>query len=120
MIKLAIIDDEQSVISLLQDGLSKDRKFQVTTFTNPLIAVNAIKPHSFDAVLCDIVMPQMDGIDVLEKLKAIDEKLVVIMMTGQSTLDRVLKSHKVGADCYILKPFGSMNEIEQKISSLVK
>jgi DNA-binding NtrC family response regulator len=115
MIKLAIIDDEQASLSLLQDGLSKSKQFQITTYTNPIIAISAIKPGSADVVLCDIVMPQMDGIEVLEKIKDKDPKTVVIMMTGQSTLDRVLKSHKVGADYYILKPFGSMSEIERKI-----
>lgn len=115
MIKLAIIDDEQASISILQEGLSKNKKFQITSFTNPTMAISAIKPGSVDVVLCDIVMPQMDGIEVLEKLKDKDPKLTVIMMTAQSTLDRVLKSHKIGADYYILKPFGSMSDIERKI-----
>lgn len=115
MYKVAIIDDEQSILSMLQDSLSKNSKFQITTFSNPLMAVNAIKPTNVDVVLCDIVMPQMDGIEVLDKLKSKHPELKIIMMTGKSTLDRVLSSHKIGADNYILKPFNSMMDIEQKI-----
>jgi len=120
MIKLAIIDDEVSSIKMLQDGLSANKKFQITTFTNPATAVGAIRPKGVDVVLCDIVMPQMDGIETLEKLKEKDPSLIVIMMTAQSTLDRVLDSHKIGADHYILKPFGNISEIEKKILALVK
>jgi len=118
MIKIAIIDDEASSVTMLQEGLAKNKQFQITTYTNPTTALSAIRPKSVDVVLCDIVMPQMDGIDLLEKLKEKDPNVVVIMMTAQSSLDRVLQSHKIGADHYILKPFGSMGEIEKKILSL--
>lgn len=57
-------------------------------------------------------MPQMDGIAVLEKIKSIDQSAVVIMMTAYSTLDRVLSSHRQGADSYILKPFESLSDVE--------
>lgn len=120
MIRIAIIDDDSSSIDLLADGLSRNKDFQVTTYSNPSTAVAAIRPKSVDVVLCDIVMPQMDGIEVLERLKEHDPSLIVIMMTAQSTLDRVLSSHKIGADYYILKPFGNISEIENKIHSLLK
>ncbi len=120
MYKVAIIDDEQSILSMLQDGLSKNGRFQITAFSNPLMAVSAIKPTNVDVVLCDIVMPQMDGIEVLDKLKTKHPELKIIMMTGKSTLDRVLSSHKTGADNYILKPFNSISEIEQKILSVLQ
>ncbi len=120
MTKIAIIDDDSSSIKILADGLSQNKDFQVTTYSNPVTAVSTIKPKSVDVVLCDIVMPQMDGIEVLEKLKERDPNLVVIMITAQSTLDRVLSSHKIGADHYILKPFGNISEIDKKIQSLLK
>jgi DNA-binding NtrC family response regulator len=118
MIKIAIIDDESSSIAMLQEGLAKNKEFQITTYTNPITALSAIRAGSVNVVLCDIVMPQMDGIEVLEKLKEKDPKLVVIMMTAQSSLDRVLHSHKTGADHYIMKPFGNIADIEKKIVSL--
>ena len=118
MIKLAIIDDETASISVLQEGLSRGKNFHITTFTNPIMALSAIRPGSVDVILCDIVMPQMDGVELLEKLKEKDPAVVVIMMTGQSTLDRVLKSHKTGANDYILKPFSNMSDIEKKIIDL--
>jgi DNA-binding NtrC family response regulator len=118
MIKIAIIDDEASSITMLQEGLAKNKEFQITTYSNPTTALSAIRAGSVNVVLCDIVMPQMDGIEVLEKLKEKDSNLVVIMMTAQSSLDRVLHSHKIGADHYILKPFGNISDIEKKILTL--
>lgn len=120
MIRVAIIDDEVASVTILAEGLSKIKDFQVTTYTNPVTAVSAIRPNSVDVVLCDIVMPQMDGIEVLERIKDKHPDIVVIMITAQSTLDRVLHSHKVGADHYILKPFGNIAQIGQKIVSLLK
>jgi len=73
-----------------------------------------VKP---DVVLLDIMMPQMDGLIVLEKIKASYPDTVVVMMTAYSTLDRVLNSHRQGAESYILKPFESLADVEDKVKT---
>jgi DNA-binding NtrC family response regulator len=59
----------------------------------------------------------MDGIAVLEKIKSIEPDALVIMMAAYSTLDRVLSSHRRGAESYILKPFESLGAVEEKVKA---
>jgi len=114
MKKILIIDDEQELLNMLEKFLTK-KGHKVSTFSNPVMAIDYINLNNTDLVLLDIMMPQMDGIIVLDKLKQKSPNLKVLMMTAYSTLDRVLKSHKIGADDYILKPFESLALVEQKI-----
>jgi len=118
-IKVAVIDDEQEILDMIEKYLSRASGFEVTTFSNPLNAISRID-KSYDAVLLDIMMPQMNGLDVLKRLHEKEPKLKIIMMTAYSTLDKVLKSHREGATHYIMKPFTSMKALEEKIYELVQ
>lgn len=117
MIKLMIVDDEAQITSMLEKWFSKNKDFSVSTYNNPEIALSSFSNVKPDVVLLDIMMPQMDGIAVLEKIKSMDSGALVIMMTAYSTLDRVLSSHRQGADSYILKPFESLGAVEEKVKA---
>jgi DNA-binding NtrC family response regulator len=120
MIRLMIIDDETSIGIMLEKALMRSKDISVTYFDNPVTALSRFRHGDYDGVLLDIMMPQKDGISVLEEIKAKDPECVVIMMTAYSTLDKVLQSHKIGADHYILKPFDSLGNVETKVRELVK
>ncbi len=112
--KIAIVDDENEILNMLQKFLTRGSKYDVTTFSNPVTAVASIDA-SYDIVLMDIMMPQMNGIDALEEIMDKNPKQKVIMMTAYSTLDKVLKSHKNGATHYLMKPFDSLDTVQKKI-----
>ena len=116
---IAVIDDENEILSMIQKFLSRNEKFQVTTYSNPVVAVDSID-ENVDIVLLDIMMPQMNGLDALEKLVAKNPEQKIIMMTAYSTLDKVLKSHKQGATHYLMKPFDSLASIEKKIFEVLE
>ena len=118
-IKMAIVDDEISILKVLEKYFTKTGRYEVSTFSNPVSAVNTIN-DSFDIVLMDIMMPQMNGIEALEKLMEKNPEQKVVMMTAYSTLDKVLDSHKVGASHYIMKPFESLSKVETKIEDILK
>ncbi|MBV5321748.1 MAG: response regulator [Sulfuricurvum sp.] len=120
MIRLLIIDDEQSIGTMLEKGLGRSGDFKTTYIDNPLTALSRFKKGEYDGVLLDIMMPQKDGLSVLEEIKAKDPECVVVMMTAYSTLDKVLQSHKVGADHYLLKPFDSLASVEKKVRELIQ
>lgn len=120
MIRLLIIDDEQSIGMMLEKALGRSGDFKVTYIDNPINAVSRFKAGEYDGVLLDIMMPQKDGLSVLEEIKTKDPECVVVMMTAYSTLDKVLQSHKVGADHYLLKPFDSLANVEKKVRELIK
>lgn len=112
---IAIIDDEKNIVSMLDQMLSRNSHFSVRSFCDPVIALEELHTWKPDVVLLDITMPRMDGIEVLKAIKARHKDAKVIMMTAYTTLDKVLASHTMGADNYLLKPFGSLREVEQTI-----
>jgi DNA-binding NtrC family response regulator len=120
MIRLLIIDDEQSIGRMLEKALGRSGDFKITYIDNPVTAMSRFRKGEYDGVLLDIMMPQKDGLSVLEEIKAKDPECTVIMMTAYSTLDKVLQSHKVGADHYILKPFDSLGAVEKKVRELIE
>ena len=116
--KVAIIDDELEVLSMIERFLQRGGKYKTQTFSNPVSALAQID-NNFDVILLDFMMPQMNGLDVLEKIMAKNPNQKVIMMTAFSTLDKVLKSHKFGAIHYLMKPFDSLEALEKKISEVL-
>ena len=117
---IIIIDDETEILNLLNRFLTRNPNFSVTTYSNPITALSAMDSSKYDLVLLDIMMPQMNGLEVLEKIKAKKEDQKVVMMTAYSTLDKVLKSHKEGATNYVMKPFSSLEALERKIIEVLE
>ena len=117
---IAIVDDETEILNVLSRFLTRNQNFSVSTFSNPVSALGSIEGGKFDLILLDIMMPQMNGLDVLEKIKAKNEDQKVIMMTAYSTLDKVLKSHKEGATNSVMKPFDSLQLLEKKILEVLE
>ncbi|MCK5111595.1 MAG: response regulator [Arcobacteraceae bacterium] len=117
--KVAVVDDENEILSMISRFLGRSGKYNVTTYSNPVVAVDAID-NEVDIVLLDIMMPQMNGLDALEKIIEKNPNQKVVMMTAYSTLDKVLKSHKEGAINYLMKPFDSLQALEQKVQDVLK
>ena len=117
---ILIIDDEPEILNLLNRFLGKNPNFTVATFSNPVSAISNFESTDYDLVLLDIMMPQMNGLEVLERIKAKKEDQKVVMMTAYSTLDKVLKSHKEGATNYVMKPFSSLEALEKKIIEVLE
>lgn len=112
---IAIVDDEKDILDILEQFLSRSEKFKIETFNNPLNALPKVKSGSFDLVLLDIMMPQMDGIDFLREVKKSSAGTKVVMMTAYSTQDKLIECNKIGAEDYVTKPFVSLRDVENKI-----
>lgn len=115
---IVIIDDETEILKMLEKYLSREG-YSVKSYTNPVTAISSL-PKETDIILLDIMMPQMNGLDALPKLLQKCPKAKVLMMTAYSTLDKVLKAHREGADDYIMKPFSSLSLLEKKIEEMLK
>jgi len=116
--KIAIIDDEKDILDMLSRFLTK-KDYMVKTYQNPLNAITSLDADT-DIALLDIMMPQMNGLDVLPKLQEKYPELKIIIMTAYSTLDKVLISHRGGAVQYIMKPFESLTKLEEEIAKAMK
>ena len=105
MSKILIVEDEASIRRVLIKILSdEDKSHEICEAEDGLSAINKIKKENFDLVLCDIKMPKMDGIEVLEFTKKIKPEIPIIMISGHGDLDTAVESMKKGAYDYISKP----------------
>lgn len=103
MSKILIIDDERSIRNTLKDILSYEN-YNVSLAEDGLIGLEMSKNEEFDAILCDIKMPQMDGIEVLEKIQEMGVDTPVIMISGHGNIDTAVEAIKKGAFDFIEKP----------------
>ena len=102
--RLLILDDEENQMMALCNTL-REQGYAVSGFTAAPDALQALRGQPFDLLLTDLMMPDMNGIDVLDKALKIDSRLVGILMTGQGTIETAVEAMKAGALDYILKPF---------------
>ncbi|MCB0793858.1 MAG: sigma-54-dependent Fis family transcriptional regulator [Flavobacteriales bacterium] len=103
MAKILIIDDEKAIRNALKDILEHEGH-QVEEAEDGAKGLDAAKNGSFDVVLCDIKMPRMDGMEVLEKLMAHNDDIPVVMISGHGTIDTAVDALKKGAFDFIQKP----------------
>ena len=115
MKSIAIIDDENQILDILNKYLSRSGKFHIDTYDNPLNAINHVKSGKYDLIICDIMMPQMNGIDLLSEVKKLKPSQKFIMITAYSTEEKIIQCDQLNADDYITKPFISLRDIENKI-----
>ncbi|MCD4683493.1 MAG: sigma-54 dependent transcriptional regulator [Bacteroidales bacterium] len=102
MATILVIDDERSIRNTLKEILELE-KFKVDEAENGEIAIEKIKQNTYDAILCDIKMPGMDGMEVLEKALSITDT-PIIMISGHGTIETAVEAIKKGAFDYIAKP----------------
>ena len=102
--RILCVDDEDIVIRSCRRVLADD-EFEVNSVQSGIEALKQIDEKDFDVVILDIMMPKMDGIEVLQRVKESHPDLEVIMITGLSQVETAVKSMKLGAFDYITKPF---------------
>ncbi len=103
MAKILIIDDERSIRDTLQEILSFEG-YDVDTAAEGLEGLKFFEENDYDAVLCDVKMPNIDGLEVLESILAMNQYVPVIMITGHGNVEIAVKALKKGAFDFIEKP----------------
>jgi DNA-binding NtrC family response regulator len=101
--RVLIVDDETSILLLLKEALTQ-WGYQVTTAVSASEALELIRTQVFDAALTDIRMPDMSGLELLKQIKAQDESIEVVVMTGYPTIASAVEALKEGAFDYLSKP----------------
>ncbi|MFN0020200.1 MAG: sigma-54-dependent transcriptional regulator [Pirellulaceae bacterium] len=102
--RILIVDDEVELTRVLSETLA-GQNFEVTGVNTGQDGLRALESGRFDVLLSDLMMPGMDGIQLLREALAIDPQLVGIIMTGQGTVQTAVEAMKLGAFDYLLKPF---------------
>lgn len=105
MSKILVIEDESAIRRVLVKILAEENDdYNVHEAEDGLAGIEAIKKDDFDLVLCDIKMPKMDGVEVLEAAKKIKPEVPFIMISGHGDLDTAVNTMRMGAFDYISKP----------------
>ena len=105
MAKILIIEDEAAIRRVLVKILSEENTaYQVTQAEDGLEGIEKIRDEDFDLVLCDIKMPKMDGVEVLQAAKKIKPETPMVMISGHGDLDTAVQTMRLGAFDYISKP----------------
>ena len=109
--RILVVDDELDIRMVLEEIL-KGQGFEVFTAENGAEALRKLEQESYDLMVLDIMMPIMDGNEVMAKLpEEIKEKMPVIMLTAKASDEDVMDGYKKGADYYIVKPFDNVTLI---------
>ncbi len=117
MTTILIIDDDKELTELLDEFLS-EHKYKTQIYHNPVQAVKALEKQVPDLVLLDIMMPEMDGFQVLRKIRETLD-LPVIMLTAKGEVSDKVVGLELGADDYLAKPF-EPRELLARIQSILR
>ncbi len=116
--RLLVIDDEPIACRQLEQ-VFRHSPFTVVTRENGASGLQALDQERFDAVLTDLRMPGVDGMEILRRARERDPDLAVIMITGHATLDSAVEAMKAGAFHYIAKPF-RIDEVREVVAKAVE
>jgi PAS domain S-box-containing protein/putative nucleotidyltransferase with HDIG domain len=100
---LLIVDDDIGILNILADILQR-WGYNVTCCTNSAETLERLEERQYDLLICDLVMPNSDGIHVINEARLIDPDLICIIMTGHGTIQTAVDAMKTGAFDYIIKP----------------
>jgi two-component system alkaline phosphatase synthesis response regulator PhoP len=105
---IMVVDDNPDIITIVKTIL-EGKGFNVLSASSGQELLNLLQGQKPDLIILDIMMPEMDGLEVLSRLKAVTEtaSIPVILLTAKVQYEDVLGGYKLGADYYITKPFTS-------------
>lgn len=110
-----MVDNERDITVAIQVGL-EDNGFDVDTFTDPSLALKRFKPSLYDLVLIDIVMPDIDGFELYERLKIIDPDVKVCFLTASEMYHEEFRKAEhcaLDKDLFLQKPISTDNLIRE-------
>ncbi len=103
-IRVLVVDDDKAICEYMETFLSKDG-FEVKTLNDPSSAPDEVKNGGYHLVVLDLMMPKMDGLSVLERIRKVDNDVAVVIFTGYPSLETAVQSMKLDAVDYLKKPF---------------
>lgn len=118
MSKILIIEDEQRVADLLRRGLEEMGYIAFVAYDAEM-GLRLFRSGEYDLVISDIVLPKMNGFELVKEVKELNKNTPVIMLTALGTTDDKLEGFDAGADDYMVKPF-DIRELEARVRVLLK
>ncbi len=115
---LLIVDDEPHLLSVIRRGFSENNH-QVSAAMDGTTALEMLENNHFDAVVLDLMLPDINGIEICRRLRAKGDFTPVLMLTALSSTENVVTGLNAGADDYLGKPF-TFSELQARVTALVR
>jgi DNA-binding response OmpR family regulator len=112
MAKILVVDDEEDALTAIEAVLSSDGH-EIILAENGEKALEFVRTHSPDLIVCDIVMPNLKGFDVLTELRKnpVTSKIPIIFLTGRTDITALVKSMELNVNDFLTKPFAAQDLI---------
>ena len=102
--RVLVVDDDREICEYMETFLAKDG-LDVTTLSDPEAAPDEVKNGGYHLVILDLMMPKLDGVEVLQRIRKVDSDIAVVIFTGFPSLETAVQSMKLDAVDYLKKPF---------------
>jgi two-component system, OmpR family, response regulator MprA len=116
--KLLVVDDEPSVRQALERALTLER-YEVRSAADGRAALDQLVEHAVDAIVLDVAMPGVDGLEVCRRLRSAGDRTPVLMLTARDAVDDRVAGLDAGADDYLVKPF-ALRELKARLRALLR
>ena len=117
-LKLLLAEDDDN-LGLLLNNFLKAKNFDVKLARNGRIALDTFNEGSFDFVILDVMMPELDGFSVAKEIRTVDKDVPILFLTAKAMKEDKLEGFSIGADDYLTKPF-SMEELLARVNAILK
>ncbi|MHC4472942.1 MAG: response regulator, partial [Planctomycetota bacterium] len=114
-LRVLVVEDEPILLRTVSDRLS-DEGYRVRAEGEGVTGLNAFREEPFDIILLDLVMPGIDGLKILEEIRAVNADTPIIVMTAHGTVETAVKAMKLGSSEFVTKPF-RLEELSQRIKT---
>ncbi|MDQ6607567.1 MAG: response regulator transcription factor [Actinomycetota bacterium] len=118
MARVLVVDDEPAVRRALERALKLD-SYEVDMAADGEEALDAMASNPADAVILDVAMPRLDGLEVCRRMRAAGDRTPILMLTARDAIDDRVKGLDVGADDYLVKPF-ALRELQARLRALLR
>ncbi|RYJ41202.1 response regulator transcription factor [Flavobacterium beibuense] len=116
--KLLIVEDEPQLLSVIRKGLS-EKNYDVSAAMDGTTALEMINNNHFDVVVLDLMLPDINGIEICRRLRAVGNFVPILMLTALGSSENIVTGLNAGADDYMAKPF-KFTELEARINALAR
>ena len=117
-VKILIVDDDRAICDYMQTLLERVG-YEVKTLADPLVVEEEVRAGGYHLIILDLMMPKLDGIEVLKRIRRVDTDIAVVIFTGFPNLESAVASMKLDAVDYIKKPF-NVDEFREVLARVMK
>ncbi len=116
--RILILDDEPGILEVLSQHLA-GAGYECTSTTSPARALDLLRNERFSLLLTDLRMPEMDGLEVVQRARTIDPELSIVVVTALTEVTQAIQCMRLGAEDYVLKPF-NLEDISRSVNRAVE